>query len=581
MSDIQNRTAMTQYPLSNTDSVCEPGDFENTTPIVNTDVSRGDEAVVGEPFGKYLLVGDIAVGGMAEVFLGVQQGLAGFLKVVVLKRVLPHYSTNEQFVRMFIDEARIAARLDHPNIVRTYEFGAFDGQYYTCMEYLPGEDVRGILRRLSHAKQRMPLHLAVGIVMQVCAGLHFAHQLTDTSGRPLNLVHRDINPANLIITYGGEVKVIDFGVAKTNTTATVTGTIKGKIAYMPPEQVLARGVDQRSDIFSTGVVLWELLTGRRLFGRESDAATLYAIMNDPVPPPSRYRPDVPRELDQIVMRALSRTPADRFDTAEDMAAALERFGAHLPKFDARSLASLVENLFGSPRADAKRAISQTRSLRNNISIVMKLRSEVRAQLAAGIDTLAQGSTSNVATRPSAPATRIRAFVAAGVLLAAVAGGVAYAAFGTGGPPPAAAAAPGALVVESEPAGAAISIGGEPTGMTTPATLNGMAAKQVTIRLELAGYTSVAQTVDVPRTGTLAKKFALESSAGRLVLAELPRGAAVLVDGNEYQAGEVIDLVAGKHEVQVVVEGKTVLQQQLETKSGFHIWKLRDGRLVAE
>lgn len=570
---------MTNYPQTSDDSVCEPGEFENTTPLHQEEPI--DDNIVGERFGKYVLVGEIAVGGMAEVFLGVKQGLEGFLKVVVLKRVLPHFTDNEQFVRMFVDEARIAARLDHPNIVRTYEFGELDGQYYTVMEYLPGEDLRGILRRLSVTKQKMPLHVAVGIVMQLCAGLHCAHQLTDTVGRPLNLVHRDVNPANIIITYGGEVKIIDFGVAKTNSTATVTGTIKGKIAYMPPEQILARGVDQRSDIFSAGVVLWELLTGRRLFGRASDAATLYAIMNDPVPLPSRYRHDIPRELDAIVMQALSRTPTDRFSTAEEMSAALEHFMAHQPKYDARIVAQMVEALFGTPRADAKRAISQTRSLGQNISLVMKLRTDVRAELAASLETLASGSTSNVVDSPPVVARpRRRLLVAGAVLVAAIASGVAYGAF-SANETHTAKTAPGALLVESEPSGAAISIGGEPTGLKTPATLSGLAAKSVTIRVELRGYAPIAQPIDVPKTGTLERRFTLVPAAGRLVLAELPRGAIVLVDGTEYQAGEVVDVVGGKHDVRIMVAGRTLLQQQLVTTSGHQVWKLAGNRLVAE
>lgn len=575
---------MTDYSHIANDSVCEATDFENTNPINQSD-SDSDQ-IHGEHFGKYVLVGEIAIGGMAEVFLGVKQGLEGFLKVVVLKRVLPHFSDNEQFIRMFIDEARIAARLDHPNIVRTYEFGEVNGQYYTVMEYLPGEDLRGILRRLSNARQRLPLHVAVGIVAQLCAGLHCAHQLTDTNGRPLNLVHRDVSPANIILTYGGEVKIIDFGVAKTNMTATVTGTIKGKLAYMPPEQILARGVDQRSDIFSAGVVLWELLTGRRLFGRASDAATLYAIMNDAVPHPSRYRSEVPRELDAIVMRALSRSPADRYDTADEMAAALEQFMTTLPKYDTRAVASIVEELFGSERAEAKRAISQTRSLGQNISLVMKLRSEVRSELAAGLETLASGSTSNVAPEPVIPARHLplspRMFAIGAVILACIAGGViAYgvsdSSVGNAAP---ATAGPGALLLESEPSGAAIAIGGEPTGLTTPATLTGMASKQVTVRLELRGYGAIAQAIDVPKTGTLAKRFVLPPSLGRLVLVDLPRGASVFVDGTEYQAGEVVDVVGGRHEVRIVVEGKTIAQQQLETASGDQLWKLAGNRLVA-
>jgi serine/threonine-protein kinase len=313
-----------------------------------------DSNLVGERFGKYLIIGELATGGMAEVFLGVQPGPEGFVKVVVIKRVLPHFSSNLDFVQMFVDEARLAARLEHPNIVRTYEFGEVAGQYFTTMEYLPGEDLSKALGRLSFARQAMPVHLAAGIVTQVCRGLHFAHELTDTAGRPLHLVHRDVNPANIIVTYGGEVKVIDFGVAKTNKRETVNGTIKGKIAYMSPEHLLARGIDRRSDVFSAGVVLWELLAGRPLFARDTDPATLYAIMNDPIRPPSKFRPDVPRGLDAIVARALARTQVDRFDSADEMADALDDFLTDQPKYDARVVGRMMEELFGATRAEAKR-----------------------------------------------------------------------------------------------------------------------------------------------------------------------------------------------------------------------------------
>src|SRR4051812_36616528 len=342
--------------------------------------------IIGERFGKYLLVGEIAVGGMAEVFLAVHKGVESFIKVVVIKRVLPHLSNNPEFVRMFCDEARLAARLEHPNIVRTYEFGEVNGQYFTAMEYLPGEDLFKALNNLSMSRQLMPLHMAVGIGHQLCNGLHFAHQFTDTSGKPLNLVHRDINPANILITYGGEVKIIDFGVAKTDANVqTINGVIKGKVAYMPPDQVLGREVDQRADIFSAGVVLWEVLTGRPLFLRSNEAATLYAIMNAPIPPPSKLRADVPPELDRIVTRALARSPGDRYASAEDMAGALDDVLTRMPRFDARVVAGKLEELFGSTRAEAKRSIAQTRSLTRNISLVMKLRSEVRADLAERLD----------------------------------------------------------------------------------------------------------------------------------------------------------------------------------------------------
>jgi len=466
--------------------------------------------IIGERFGKYLIVGELAVGGMAEVFLGVQRGPEGFQKAVVIKRVLPAYNSNPSFVQMFVDEARLAARLEHPNIVRTYEFGEADGQYFTTMEYLPGEDLARTLDKLAFAHQQLPLHLATGIVTNVCAGLHFAHQLTDTSGRPLSLIHRDINPANVIVTYTGEVKIIDFGVAKTTSSETQTGTIKGKVAYMSPEQLLARGVDQRSDVFSAGVVLWELLTGRPLFLRDNEAATMYAIMNEPIRAPSRLRPEVPRALDGIVMRALARTPVDRYETAEEMGMDLERFLADQPKYDGRAAARMLEDLFGSTRADAKRAIAQTRSLGRNIALVMKLRTDVHVDRAELLDAPAPGSGHIGVPVVEPPPRRGLAMMLGLVMLLAIAGGVAYLVYGTGRESEAVAKpmTTSALVIESVPPGAAISLGGEPTGLKTPATLTALTKSPVTIRLELPGYDTLTQSVEVPKSGTVTKRLTL-------------------------------------------------------------------------
>jgi len=328
----------------------------------------------GEKFAKYLLVGEIAQGGMGELFLGVHQGSEGFSKVVVVKRMVSHLMKNAEFVQMFIDEARLAARLEHPNIVKTYEFGDHEGQYYTVMEFLAGEDLRRMLNKLrTPPHRRLSLPLAVHIVAQICNGLHFAHVLTDLEGNPLNLVHRDVNPANVIVTYAGEVKIIDFGVAKVRTTTrkTLAGVIKGKIAYMSPEHILARKVDRRSDVFSTGIILWEMLMGRPLFARDCDAATMYAVMNDPIPRPSQERPEIPPELDAIVARALSRTPSERFATAEDMRAALDRIAATLPRCDGHTIGRMMEKVFGDSRAQAKRSITQSRSLAHNVALVMK------------------------------------------------------------------------------------------------------------------------------------------------------------------------------------------------------------------
>lgn len=560
--------------------------------------------IIGERFGKYLLVGEIAVGGMAEVFLAVHKGVEGFIKVVVIKRVLPHLTNNPDFIRMFIDEARLEARLEHPNIVRTYEFGEVNGQYFTAMEYLPGEDLGKALKNLSISRQLMPVHVATGITAQLCAGLHFAHQFTDIDGHPLNLVHRDVNPANIIITYGGEVKIIDFGVAKSNTNVrTLTGTIKGKVSYMPPEQVLGRVVDHRADIFSAGVVLWEMLTGRPLFMRDNEAATLYAIMNSPIPPPSKLRAEVPPQLDRIVARALARRCSDRYDTAEQMAGALDDFMVNAPRYDARVLGGKVEELFGSTRAEAKRAIAQTRSLTRNISIVMKLRSEVRADLAERLD-LAVGSArtvenqalrqrgtdvgelaptvpeSQVATPAAGQPRRQRGLIAALVAftLTCIAGGLAYT-ISRSDHPPATRRTASAIQLESTPPGAAVFVTGEPTGLKTPTTLTGVTGNQLVIRLELPSYAPVTRTVDVLAGATATMQVTLTPLQGRLIISDLPPGASIIVDDDEYAAGDVIAAVAGKHVVRIVVGGRAIIQQSIDTTAGDQGLKFVSGKLL--
>ncbi len=508
----------------------EPGWEDDSAPDISVEAAGPDAAAPADPqrpshllaerFGKYLIVGELALGGMAELFLGVHRGLEGFVKVVVIKRVLPHFSDNAAFVRMFVEEARLAARLEHANIVRTHEFGEVDGRYYTVMEYLPGEDLAKVLDRLAAARQQLAYAAAATIIAQVCAGLHFAHQLTDSAGAPLGLVHRDVNPANIVLTYAGEVKLIDFGIAKTAMhTKTAAGTLKGKLAYMSPEHLLARDVDRRSDVFAAGIVLWELLTGSPLFVRANEAATIHAIMNDPVPPVRRTRPDVPAALEAIVARALARAPAERYPTAEAMQLELEAFLDGQPRCDARALGRILEELFGPTRAEATRSIAQTRALATSISLVMKLRSEARADLAETVDALALGTDRQVppALAPERPTTS--RWLLAGlavVLLAAIAGALALVLAAPHGPraapTPAVTAARASVRIESTPPGAAISIDGEPTGLTTPATVTGLTASTITVALELAGFAPRLATIDVPTTGAITEHFAFTEPA---------------------------------------------------------------------
>jgi eukaryotic-like serine/threonine-protein kinase len=485
---------------------------------------------------------------------------------------------NEAFIRMFIEEARLATRLEHPNIVRTYEFGEVGGRYFTAMEYLPGEDLQKVLNKLAVARQRMPFALAATLMQQVCAGLHFAHELTDVDGAPLDLVHRDVNPANVIVTYTGEVKLLDFGVAKTTSTQTQSGTIKGKLAYMSPEQIIARGVDRRSDVFSAGVVLWELLTSRPLFVRDNDAATLYAIMNDPIPPVSRYRLDVPPALEAIVDRALARVPADRYETAEQMSEALGAFLDTQDKCDARSRGRMLEDLFGAERAEAKRSISQSRALSKNVSLVMKLRSEVRTDLASAVNALRGSAERRLEPAPERSSKRMM-IVLALIIVAAIGSGLAIVMSSRPQTTPVAAraAAAGTISIESDPPGAAISLGGEPTGLRTPAVLSGLSTDRVTVQLALDGYQTRTETLVVPVEGQTTERLTLIASSSRLAIAGLPAGATIIVDGEEFEPGTVIDVAAGRHEVILLdADGNELARQPIEATGGLMRWTL-DGK----
>ncbi|HRI52944.1 MAG TPA: serine/threonine-protein kinase [Pseudomonadota bacterium] len=245
---------------------------------------------------------------------------------VVVKRLFSHHSAEKEFVRMFFNEARLAARLKHKNIVDIFDQGEIDGTYYLAMEYIAGEDLRSIAQQADVVGKRPPLAVVCRIIIDMLAGLHYAHTLVDDEGRPLGLVHRDISPQNVLVTYDGVVKVIDFGIAKAtqahNNEQTQAGLIKGKYAYMSPEQTRSGALDARSDVFSAGILLWELVAWRRLFKRASDLATLVAVTEEPAPSMTLYTPEVPRELDEVVLKALAMDPADRWASAREFHDAL-------------------------------------------------------------------------------------------------------------------------------------------------------------------------------------------------------------------------------------------------------------------
>ncbi len=329
-----------------------------------------------ERFGAYRLVGPLAKGGMAELSLAVQTGLQGFSRVVALKRVLPNQAASPAFVDMFLDEARLAARLEHPNIVRIYELGQEQGRYFMAMEYLPGEDLLQVGNWAASARVDVECEVAATVVEKVAEALHFAHQLTDPNGRPLGLVHRDVTPSNVILTYNGHVKVVDFGIAKanSNTFETEAGMLKGKYGYLAPEQFEpGAALDRRVDIFGLGIVLWELLAGERLFQRETEAATLAAAHDAVVPPLHQVRPDVDEELELITLKALERDPAQRFQSAAELQEALEAYlRVKGTRPSERDLARWLEGLGGTRRAELKRSIAQGTNVMSNYAELRKL-----------------------------------------------------------------------------------------------------------------------------------------------------------------------------------------------------------------
>ncbi len=291
-----------------------------------SNVSFEQSSIGSRAIGRYEILRPLATGGMAEIFLGRIRGIEGFQKGVVIKRLRPELAADVRFVEMFLDEARLMATLQHSNIVQVFDVGSAGGAYFFSMELLRGEDLRGVVKQ-GRASGGLPIDHALFIVASALEGLHHAHERRGPDGRPLDIVHRDVSPSNIFVTYDGAVKVLDFGIAKTTvqTTQTRAGTLKGKIRYMSPEQCLGRPVDRRSDIFSASIVLWEITVGRKLFSGGSDFELMHRIIDEDAPAPSSLVPDYPPELERIVLRGLRRDPAERYATAEELQADIEHF----------------------------------------------------------------------------------------------------------------------------------------------------------------------------------------------------------------------------------------------------------------
>ena len=303
--------------------------------------------------GKYRLLKQLAKGGMGEVYLAKQEGMRGFSKMVVVKRILEQYAADRGFAEMFTNEARLAALLTHPNVAQVYDLGEEEGSLYLAMEFVHGHSLRGIFQQLQKRKELMPPVLAARLAAQALHGLHHAHTLKGENGQLLSIVHRDVSPDNLLVGYDGVVKVVDFGIAKATALSqnTQTGVVKGKLAYMPPEQLEGKRVDARTDVYAMGVVLYEMLCGKRPFKGNTDTSLIMAIMREPIAPLRSVNPAVPAPLEGIAERALQKNPAARFADAEQMSAELDEYASSTPRAgDPARIRQLLVDLFGSEAA---------------------------------------------------------------------------------------------------------------------------------------------------------------------------------------------------------------------------------------
>ena len=321
--------------------------------------------------GKYEIIKRLAKGGMAEIFLAYVRGtVPGFRKVVVIKRILPEYVKQPSFVGMFIDEARLAATLQHPNIVQVFDVGVEDGQYDMAMEYLHGEDVRSLMRA---AQNKIPIEHAIHVALGLCAGLHYAHEKVGFEGRPLNIVHRDVSPQNVIVTFDGAVKLLDFGIAKAENQVSETriGQLKGKVPYMSPEQCVGDPLDRRSDIYSLGIFLYELTVGRRLYQGKSDYDVMKEIVDGRITPPREIDPLYHPTLEAIVMRALEKDRDRRFQTVREMQAEIELLArkSHL-YVSPTGLQEYMAQLYGGKIEAWREAQAQGRSLIEHLETLL-------------------------------------------------------------------------------------------------------------------------------------------------------------------------------------------------------------------
>jgi serine/threonine-protein kinase len=500
---------------------------------------------MGEPFGHYELLQPLATGGMGQLYLA-RNRAEGFQKLVVVKMLLAHLSRDQGFMAMFLDEARIAAQLNHPHICQIFELGEHGGTHYLAMEYVPGVDLRSLQQHLSERGQRMPPALICRVISDAASALHYAHELTDDSGRPLGLVHRDVSPSNVLVSFEGAVKLIDFGIAKAagRATDTASGQLKGKFAYMSPEQAEGEPLDARSDVFALGLILHELLTGQRALQRDSDLGTLKAAREAVIAPPSTLSTACPTDLNPVVMRALARRPEERYATASQFALALEDWilRSQQPASQAH-LAAFLRTAYPDHK-ERSRVRGESTPVSGLEGTLVRTPTGERPK-PSGLTGTVLTPERSMAPPPATPAlstpvpptqpvssSRLLWLAVLPALGVALVGGALFLLRPdlppqAATPPPPPAPTLHALRITSEPSGAEVLVDGAPAGKT-PLELSFVHGKHIELALQAPGMEPVRRTHQV--LGAAELPFMLHRKKATLTLITRPPGASVLRDG---------------------------------------------------
>jgi serine/threonine protein kinase len=542
----------------------------------------------GLTVGHYSLVSRIAIGGMAEIWLARQVGLQGFEKFVVIKRIIDGLGADPEFVEMFLDEARIAAQLNHPHIVQIFDLGMEAGAYYIAMEYLPGEDLTTIVRAGNRQKKPLPIAHAVRIVADAAAGLHYAHARTGPNGASLGIVHRDVSPQNLLVTYDGLLKVVDFGIAKAanRESKTIAGHVKGKTAYMSPEQARGQQIDGRSDIFALGIILFELVTRTRLFQYPDPLVALRAIAsNDEIPFAHDRNLEVPIELSYIIAGALTRDLTRRYATGRAFQHALEEWMRSQPQMPgAAELGAYMHELFAERIQERSRLLEAARTGELTSTRARKVMPSDTGRSMPGNPLPPEAVT--MTTRPH-PRWHWAAGGAALLLLAGVGLAVALRPEPVPEPEPVVVTAPvvpqppmpPVLTIETDPPGARVLVDGQEVG-SSPLTLDTLILGEHTVTASLKGRKDASRQVTLEHPGdramvvlalvpepppepakgtrTPAVQVPKKVAMGKLTLDTVP-WTRVFLRGRKLGDTPLIDVPvpAGRHQLKLVNEEKNI------------------------